>query len=79
MTVDTGVYVTVARPNITAGWPERQPHQCYTLQMVSGEALPVLKEVFLTTGPGAGPTENLGIHRQYHKQVHLGVGHPARI
>jgi hypothetical protein len=44
VTVDT----TVARPDIGAAWPERQPNQRYTLQTVSGEALPVLKEVFLT-------------------------------
>jgi hypothetical protein len=48
VTVDKGAYVTVARPDITAGWPKRQPNQCYTLQMVYGEALPILKEFFLT-------------------------------
>jgi hypothetical protein len=48
MTLDTGVYVIVARPNISAGWPEWQPNQCYTLQTVSGEALPIWKAVFLT-------------------------------
>jgi hypothetical protein len=26
VTVDTGAYVTVARPDIAAGWPERQPN-----------------------------------------------------
>jgi hypothetical protein len=31
------------------------------------------------TDPGAVPTGNLGIRRQYHKGVHLGAGHPARI
>jgi hypothetical protein len=42
------VYVTVARPDIAEGWPERQPNQLFTLQTVSGETLPTLKEVFLT-------------------------------
>jgi hypothetical protein len=61
-----------------AGWPERQLKRRYTLHTVSGETLPILKEVFLTH-PEVAPTENLGILLQYHKQVHLGAGHPARI
>jgi hypothetical protein len=55
VTVDTGVYVTVAKPDITAGWPERQPNQRFLLQTVSGEALPILKEVFLTLNLGRRP------------------------
>lgn len=54
-TIDTEAYMTVARPNITARWPKRQLNQCYTLQMVSGEALPILNEVFLTLAPGRCP------------------------
>jgi hypothetical protein len=46
VTVDTGAYVTVARPDIAAVWAERQPNQRYTLQMVSGEALAIFKEAF---------------------------------
>lgn len=50
----TGPYVTVARPDIAAGWPEGQRNQRFKLQTVSGEALPIEKEVFLTlTGDGA--------------------------
>jgi hypothetical protein len=48
VTVETGAYVTVARPDIAAGWPERQLNQRFKLKTVSGESLPVLKEVFLT-------------------------------
>jgi hypothetical protein len=44
----TGACVTVARPDIAVGWPEREPNQRFTLQTVSGEALAILKEVFLT-------------------------------
>jgi hypothetical protein len=43
VTVDTGAYIPVTRPNIAAGWPERQPNQHDTLEMVSREALPILK------------------------------------
>jgi hypothetical protein len=40
--------MTVANPNIAAKWAERQLNQRYTLQPVSGKALPILNEVFLT-------------------------------
>jgi hypothetical protein len=45
----------VTRPNMAASWLERQPNQCYNLQTVSGEALPILKEVFLTMTLGQCP------------------------
>jgi hypothetical protein len=45
---DKPCLVTVVRPDIAAGWPESLPNQRFKLQTVSGEALPVLKEVFLT-------------------------------
>jgi hypothetical protein len=34
VTVDTGAYVTVARPDIAAGCPEREPNPGFTLQTV---------------------------------------------
>jgi hypothetical protein len=55
VTVDTGAYVTVARPDIAAGWPEREPNPSFTLQTVSGESLPILKEVLLTLTLGRLP------------------------
>jgi hypothetical protein len=55
--VDTGAYVTVTRPDIADGWPERQPNQRFTLQTVSGETLPILKEVFLSLTLGWHPLE----------------------
>jgi hypothetical protein len=36
VTVDTGAYVTVAKPDIATGWPERQPNWHYMLQTASG-------------------------------------------
>jgi hypothetical protein len=62
VTVDTKVYITVARPDIADGWPERQPYQRFTLQTVSEETLPILKEVFLTLNLEVAPIENLGFH-----------------
>jgi hypothetical protein len=53
--VDTGAYVTVVRPDIATGWPERQLSQRFKLQTVSRETLPVLKEVFLTVTLGRRP------------------------
>jgi hypothetical protein len=60
VTVDTGAYVTVARPDIANGWPERQQNQLFTLQTVSGEKLPILKEVFLTLTLGRRPLKMWG-------------------
>jgi hypothetical protein len=54
VTEDTGVYVTVARTDIAVGWPERQPNQRFSLQMIFGEALPLLKD-FLTVTLGRRP------------------------
>jgi hypothetical protein len=42
------------RPDIAAGWPERQLRR-FKLQTVSGETLPILKEVFLTLRLGWHP------------------------
>jgi hypothetical protein len=55
VTVDTGANLTVARTDIAAGWPERQPDQRFRLQTASGEALPILREVFLTLNLGRRP------------------------
>jgi hypothetical protein len=48
VTVDTGAYVTVERPDIAAGWLERQSNPGFTLQTASGKSLPIFKEVLLT-------------------------------
>jgi hypothetical protein len=58
VTAYTGAYVTVARPDIAAGWPKGQPNQRLTLQTVSGEALPILN-VFLTLTLGRRPLKIL--------------------
>jgi hypothetical protein len=55
VTVDTGAYVTIARPDIAAGWPERQPNPHFMLQTISGGSLPILKEVLLTLTLGRRP------------------------
>ena len=55
MTIDAGASVTIARPDIVAGRPERKPSRAYVLQTASGETLPVLREalVELTLGQRA--------------------------
>jgi predicted aspartyl protease len=52
VTVDTGAYVTVVRPDIVAGLPERELSRPYVLQTAYGETIPVVKEthVELTLG-----------------------------
>jgi hypothetical protein len=52
--IDTGEAVTVAKPNI-AGLSEREPSTKCILQTVSGETLPILKEVFVTLILGRHP------------------------
>jgi hypothetical protein len=39
------VTVTVARPDIASGYPERQQNRRYTLQIISGKALPIMKKL----------------------------------
>jgi hypothetical protein len=49
------VWDTTVRPDIAAGWPERQPNPGFTLQNVSGGSLPILKKVLLTLTLGRRP------------------------
>jgi hypothetical protein len=86
LTIDSGVYMTVPRPDITAGWPKIQPNQSYMIQTVSGEGLPILEEVSLTLTLGLRPLEiwvfvanitnkfilGLDIMREYDASVDLG-------
>lgn len=53
--IGTGASLTIARPYIISQQPERKPSRPYILQMVSGETIPVLKEVLveLTLGQSA--------------------------
>jgi hypothetical protein len=55
VTLDTGTYMTVARLDIVAGWPEKLPNPGIALQTVSGEALPIMKKVSLTLTLGQRP------------------------
>jgi hypothetical protein len=56
---DTGAHVAVTRPDIAAGWTERQPIQRYTLQTASGEDLLALKEILLILTLGRRPLKIL--------------------
>jgi hypothetical protein len=49
--------VTVIRPDIAAGLPEREPSTKCALQTASGETLPILKESFVTPTLGQLPLE----------------------
>jgi hypothetical protein len=42
--IDTGASVTIARPDIVAGLPERKPSLPYVLQTASGETISVMRE-----------------------------------
>jgi hypothetical protein len=45
--IDTGASVTIARPDIVAGQPERKLSSAYVLQTASGETIPVLTEALI--------------------------------
>lgn len=48
VTVDTGASVTIARPDIVAGLPERETTKKAYLRTISGQAFPILKEALVT-------------------------------
>jgi hypothetical protein len=73
VTVDTGAYVTVVRPDIAAGWPERQLSQRFKLQIASGEMLPISKEVFLTLTLGRRPLKIWGFVANITNELILGL------
>jgi hypothetical protein len=52
VTIDTGASVSIARPDIVAGLPERKPSLSYVLRTASGETIQVMREanVELTLG-----------------------------
>jgi hypothetical protein len=55
VTVDIRAYVTLARPDIAAGWFQRQPNRRCMLHRLFWEALPIMKQVFLTLNQGRRP------------------------
>jgi hypothetical protein len=55
MTIDPGMCVTIARPDIAKGWPEGKLNQCYGLETASGESLPILKEALVKLTLGQSP------------------------
>jgi hypothetical protein len=91
VTIDAGAFVTVARPDMVVGMPERRPGGQCVLQVGSGRMIPALRE--LTLGQRtlniwifvADVTEEfileLDIARNYHATVDVGRHglRPARI
>jgi predicted aspartyl protease len=63
VTIDTGASVTVARPDIVAGLPERELSRPYVLQTASGETIPVMKEARVELTIGRRTLEELGVRR----------------
>jgi hypothetical protein len=50
VTIDVGAFVTVARPDIVVGLPERRPGRQRVLQVGSGRTIPVVKETQVGLG-----------------------------
>jgi hypothetical protein len=65
MTTDSGMSVTVAWPNITAGLPQRPTHAICPADGIIGDH-PHLEESFRKTDFEAVPTDYLCVRRQYH-------------
>jgi hypothetical protein len=73
VTIDSGAFVTVTRPNITKGLHERELSGQYILQAVLGETLRALKVALVEMNRTEHFT-NLGVHRKYHRGVFPGTG-----
>jgi hypothetical protein len=69
VTVDTKAYVNVARPNITTGWPEREPNQRYALLRYLQKPSTSWRQ----PDPGPQPTKNLGIFANITNKFILGL------
>jgi hypothetical protein len=79
MTVDIGVYVTVARPNTAVGWPEKTAKPTVHVADSIWRNPIHLEGCFPDNDPEAAPTESSGICPKIHKQVHLEAGQAAHI
>jgi sulfur transfer complex TusBCD TusB component (DsrH family) len=55
VTIDTGLSVTMARPDITAGLTKSDLIMPYILQIASGDILPILKEALVKLTLGHHP------------------------
>jgi hypothetical protein len=62
MTIYTGPSLTIIKPDITPGLPEREQTWPYILQMASEETAPVLKEVLVELTFVVVPSENLCVY-----------------
>jgi hypothetical protein len=76
VTIYTGASVTISRPDIVGGQPERKLSRPYVLQRVYGETIPVVKEtrIELTL---ERRTLRFSVHRRYKRRVYHGAGYPA--
>jgi hypothetical protein len=80
VTIDAGVFVSVARPDIVVGLPERRPGRQCVLQVCSVRTIPVVKEALVEWVPDAGKAdsgaaapEDMGVRRRYNGRVHPGL------
>jgi hypothetical protein len=66
VTVNTGEYVTEARPDIAAGWPEREANPGFTLQTVWGIATHFERNSAISK-PGSPPGLDVCFRREYNR------------
>jgi hypothetical protein len=93
VTIDAGAFVTVARPDIVVGMPERRPGRQCVLQVGSRRTIPVVKEAQVCSertiprrergaeraDSEAARSEYLGVRRRYNGRPHPGAGYPAAL
>lgn len=74
MTIDTGASVTIARPDVAAGWPAGTPSRRYMLQTASVE-----EGSLSGTDIGTELHTHLGVCRRNLGRVHSGTRYPTRL
>jgi hypothetical protein len=47
MTIDTGVFMMISRPNITEATPKKELPQLFDLQMPSGQTFSLMKDMLI--------------------------------
>jgi hypothetical protein len=79
VTIDAGAFVTVARPDIVVGLPERRLGRQCILQVGLGQTIIVMKEALVELTLGQRALKIWVFRRRYNGRVHPGAGYPAGV
>jgi hypothetical protein len=78
VTIDAGAFVTVVRPEIVVGLPERRPGRQCILQVGLGQTI-IVKEALVELTLGQRALKIWVFRRRYNGRVHPGAGYPAGV